>query len=145
MYHSRVFPRRFTSGSRILFKNNRLLFFLLLSGNFCGVTKHLMEGDKVVIVESSPSPLHYGHPCHINPHFPSYSVSDVSVVMKISRPKLMKCQLSFPAETTHSTPSNLPLIEFLQSAKPKLFNQDPSKPPLKKHPLSLLTTHSCIE
>ena len=32
-----------------------------------------------------------------------------------------------------------------KSPKPKLFNQDPSKTPQKKHHLSSLTTHTCIE
>ena len=40
----RVFHKRLTSG-RIF--NNRLLFFLLFSGNFCGGDKALIEEDKV--------------------------------------------------------------------------------------------------
>ena len=35
----RVFPRRFTDGgvtNKLLFENNRILFSLLFSGNFCG-------------------------------------------------------------------------------------------------------------
>ena len=48
----RLFPKRLTNGgtfnNRLLFTNNRL-FSLLFSGNFCGGTKALMEGDKVVM------------------------------------------------------------------------------------------------
>ena len=35
-------------GLTLLFTNNKLLFFLLFSGNFCG-DKVLMEGDKVAM------------------------------------------------------------------------------------------------
>ena len=56
----RVFHGRLTSGgifnNRLLFKNNRLLFSLLFSGNVCG-GKALMEGDKVVVGNSPQSPL----------------------------------------------------------------------------------------
>ena len=36
----------------LLFDNNRLLFSLLFSGNFCGGDKTLMEGNKVVMGEN---------------------------------------------------------------------------------------------
>ena len=55
----RVFPRRLTQGrgifnNRLLFENNRLLFFLLFSGNFGGGTRRqgLDGGDKVVMAGS---------------------------------------------------------------------------------------------
>ena len=42
-------------------------------------------------------------------HFLNYFVYSVSAVtMRILRPRLTKCLLSFPAATTHQTPYNLP-------------------------------------
>ena len=50
---SRVLSRRLTNGgifsNKLLFKNNRILFFLLFSGNFCRADEALVEGDKVVM------------------------------------------------------------------------------------------------
>ena len=44
--------------NRLLFENNKRLFSLLFSGNFCGRGhKALMEGDKLVM-GGSPSPPH---------------------------------------------------------------------------------------
>ena len=57
---NRVFPRRLTNGeifnNRLLFENNRLFFFQLFSGPFCG-GQGLDGGDKVVM-GGSPSALH---------------------------------------------------------------------------------------
>ena len=56
----RVFKRRLTSGgifnNRFLFKNNRLLFSLLFSGNFVG-GQGFDGGDKVVMGDPPVHPL----------------------------------------------------------------------------------------
>ena len=57
----RVFPRRLTNGgifsNRLLFENNGLLFYPIVSGNFCEGDKALMEGDKVVMGDPPVPPL----------------------------------------------------------------------------------------
>ena len=49
--------------NRLLFKDDRQLFSLLFAGNFCGVDKDLIEGDKVV---SLPPPPPLGKTLHMH-------------------------------------------------------------------------------
>ena len=55
----KVLLKRLTDGGGGIF-NNKLLLSLLFPGNFCGVEKALIEGDKVVM--GDPPVPHLGKP-----------------------------------------------------------------------------------